>query len=95
MFTRTGTTWAETARLTAFDGASGDQYGSRVAISGNTIVVGAWLDNGPAGTRQGSAYVYVYDGFNWNFQAKLTASNAAMDDYFGTGVSIRAVFIRL
>lgn len=88
VFTRTGTTWAETARLTAFDGASGDQYGSRVAISGNTIVVGAWLDNGPAGSRQGSAYVYVYDGFNWNFQAKLTASNAAMDDYFGTGVSI-------
>ena len=43
VFTRTGTTWTEQAKLTASDGAADDQFGSSVAIAGDTIVVGAWL----------------------------------------------------
>ena len=31
----------ETAKLTASDGAAGDQFGHSVAVSGDTVVVGA------------------------------------------------------
>ena len=42
VFTRTGTTWTEQAKLTASDGAAGDRFGISVAIAGDTIVVGAY-----------------------------------------------------
>ena len=41
VFTLTGTTWTEQAKLTASDGAAFDQFGYSVAIVGDTIVVGA------------------------------------------------------
>ena len=45
MFTRTGTTWTEQAKLTASDGAANDYFGNSVAIAGDTIVVGASGDD--------------------------------------------------
>lgn len=54
--------WAnmnETAKLTASDGTYGDSFGSSVAIRGNTIVVGAYLDDFGSGFDRGSAYVFV------------------------------------
>ena len=44
VFTEPGTGWAnmnETAKLTASDGAAGDDFGISVAISGRTVVVGS------------------------------------------------------
>jgi N-acetylneuraminic acid mutarotase len=46
-------TWAET-KQTASDGAASDQFGNSIALSGNTLVVGAHSDN----SSQGSAYIY-------------------------------------
>ena len=40
MFVRSGTTWSQQAKLTASDGAAGDNFGYSVAISGSTAVVG-------------------------------------------------------
>ncbi|MCZ6661914.1 MAG: FG-GAP repeat protein, partial [Actinobacteria bacterium] len=40
VFVRSGTTWSEEAKLTASDAAQGDHFGLRVAISGDTVVVG-------------------------------------------------------
>ena len=47
--------WIERGKLTASDGAERDVFGSAVAISGDTVVVGAAGDNG----EQGSAYVFI------------------------------------
>jgi FG-GAP repeat len=65
------TAWAgtltEDAKLLASDGAAGDGVGSAVAVSGDTIVVGAPGDDGGAGSESGSANVFTSrifaDGF--------------------------------
>lgn len=50
--------WGQVTRLLAADGASGDFFRHSVSISGDTIVVGAWGENG-AGTDRGAAYVFT------------------------------------
>jgi uncharacterized repeat protein (TIGR01451 family) len=82
--------WAtghETAKLTASDGVSSDGFGQSVAISGNTVVVGAYAYN----SNQGKAYVFVKPAGGWvtgTERAKLTASDGASDNYFGASVAI-------
>lgn len=80
--------YEETARLFASDAAAYDWFGGSVAISGDTAIVGASYDDGPAGTHQGSAYVFVRSGATWTEQAHLFASDAAMNDRFGISVAI-------
>ncbi|MDQ3013132.1 MAG: putative Ig domain-containing protein, partial [Acidobacteriota bacterium] len=87
VFVRYGATWAQQAKLTASDGATNDQFGTRVTISGDTIVVGAYLDdvNFP---DQGSAYVFVRSGTTWAQQQKLIRSTGTAGDNFGASVAI-------
>lgn len=63
------------AQLTASDGAASDNFGISVAVSGDTAVVGAYLDDVGASGNQGSAYVFVRSGTSWSQQAQLTASD--------------------
>ena len=74
-------------KLTAGDGANGDQLGSSVALDGETAVVGAERDNDKANDA-GAAYVFVRSGILWTQQAQLTASDGAANDYFGAAVSV-------
>jgi FG-GAP repeat protein len=74
-------------KLTASDAAEGDFFGVSVAVSGDTIVVGAW-DNDGGSENSGSAYVFVRSGVSWTEQQKLTASDAAAGDDFGGSVAI-------
>ncbi len=81
---------AETDKLTASDAAELDQFGSSVAVSGDTAVIGSF-GNDDAGDSSGSAYVYVRSpgvGGAWTLQAKLTALDAAAGDIFGWSVAI-------
>jgi hypothetical protein len=84
---RSGTTWSQQDKLTADDAAAGDIFGISVAISGDSVVVGAWADN-HAGDYAGSAYVFVRSGTTWSQQDKLTADDAAANDFFGHSVAI-------
>ncbi len=82
--------WGEVKKLTASDAAEMDWFGVSVSISGDTIVVGAYLDD-DAGNQSGSAYVFERNqgGLdNWGEVTKLTASDAATGDNFGISVSI-------
>ena len=87
VFVRSGSSWTEQAKLTASDGAADDRFGTSVAISGDTAVVGALRGDGIV-ADSGSAYVFVRSGSTWTEQAKLTASDGAADDYFGGSVSV-------
>ena len=95
VFVEPGGGWAgsltQTAKLTASDGAAGDQFGESVAVSGDTVVVGALFDD-DNGTSSGSAYVFVKPGGGWagslTQTAKLTASDAAANDLFGRAVVV-------
>jgi hypothetical protein len=59
VFVRSGTVWTELQKLTASDGAANDLFGGAVAISGDTIVVGAPFDKVGANQQQGSVYVFT------------------------------------
>ncbi|MBK7704793.1 MAG: VCBS repeat-containing protein [Acidobacteria bacterium] len=87
VFVLSGGTWTQQAVLLANDGATSDKFGYSVAISEDTIVVGAYNDDSPF-SNAGSAYVFVRSGTSWSFQQKLTASDAAADDQFGVSVAI-------
>ncbi len=84
VFVQSGTTWTQQAELTASDGAVSDAFGVRVSVSGTTAVVGAVGYGG----AQGAAYVFVQSGTTWTQQAKLTASDGAVNDQFGSSVSV-------
>lgn len=87
IFTRTGTNWSQQAKLTASDPAEFNNFGFAVALSGNSAVIGAWQAD-TNGVNDGAAYVFERDETNWSQQAKLTASDAADDDWFGYTVAV-------
>ena len=79
-----GTAWVET-KLIASDGGTYDHFGRSVAVSGDTVVVGAlWDDDN--GTNSGSAYIYRFDGTAW-VETKFYASDLFWDDQFGVSVA--------
>ncbi|MEZ4462078.1 MAG: hypothetical protein R3E66_20630 [bacterium] len=65
----------------------GDHFGASVAISGDTIVVGAPGESTVA-AGSGSVFVFVRFGNAWMQQAQLKASNPDIDDAFGQAVGI-------
>ena len=80
--------WGEVTKILASDGATDDEFGSSVSISGDTAIVGAYRDDDNAG-ESGSAYVYRRDegGLdNWGEVFKITASDASANDNFGISV---------
>jgi hypothetical protein len=99
VFVRDGTNWVQQAYLKASNTGVGDNFGWSVAISADTIVVGAYLEDSNAtgvngnqtndsATDSGSAYVFVRDGTNWSQQAYLKASNTGANDWFGWRVAV-------
>jgi hypothetical protein len=87
VFDFNGTSWAETAKFTPADGATSDQFGHSVSLSGDRALVGAFADS-DNGTASGSAYVFDFDGTNWDEAAKLTPADGADFDNFGISVSL-------
>jgi len=77
----------ELHKLTASDAAAGNEFGSSVALSGNTALVGARYDD-DAGSYSGSAYLYDFSDPCNIIETKLTASDAAAEDYFGDSVAL-------
>ena len=84
-------TQTETVKLTANDGAVNDYFGHSVSVYNNTAVIGAYLDD-DNGTNSGSAYVFEKNSTSGNWTqtetVKLTANDAAADDWFGYSVSV-------
>ena len=89
----------QNAKLTASDGATtgalNDNFGNAVDVSGDTVVVGAALDDVGANTNQGSVYVFAKPAAGWSGSlpetAHLTGSTGAPGgggDQFGTAVAI-------
>ena len=92
IFTKPSGGWAdatETAKLTASQGNGGDRFGFRVALDGDTVVVGARYDDDDA-SDSGSAYVFTKPNTGWTNAtetAHLTASDAAFENHFGSSVA--------
>lgn len=83
--------WGEVAKLTAGDAEAGDSFGRSVAMSGDTVIVGAPWEDADGFYHAGSAYVFMRDAGGadaWEQVAKLTASDAGEKDEFGSAVAI-------
>ena len=90
---------SEQAYLEASNKEPEDFFGAAVAVSGDTLVVGApYEDSGAKGINgnqnsntledSGAAYVFVRSGGVWSQQAYLKASNTGAGDNFGSSVAI-------
>ncbi len=100
IYTRNRKKWEQTAELIAHDrnidqakpGQSG--FGFAVSISGRPgrtgadyAIIGAPNDDGAA-QNAGAAYIYAFNGKDWEQEVKLTASDAEAGDAFGFVVSV-------
>jgi cysteine-rich repeat protein len=99
VFRRAGTTWQQEAYLKASNPGAGDNFGYIVALSGDTLAVGAWLEDSAAqgvGGNQaddsapdsGAVYVFRRTGTSWEQEAYLKASNTGAGDFFGQSVAL-------
>ena len=92
IFKRTGTSWAQEARIVSSDIALDDEFGNTVAINstdGSVAVVGAHLED-TGGDMAGAAYIFKRTGTSWAQDAKIVADDAAAYDIYGWRVAISA-----
>ena len=87
VFDLIGETWSQTTKLTAADGAAGDNFGLSVSLSGDSALIGAHLDD-DNGSNSGSAYVFDLNAGTWLQTAKFTTTDGAESDFFGGSVSL-------
>ncbi|MBD3360423.1 hypothetical protein GF366_01320 [Candidatus Peregrinibacteria bacterium] len=92
VFSRSGSSWSQVAKLTASDAANYDEFGESVDIDGDFIVVGARNND----SSQGKAYVFKKPVSGWTDMTEtaiLTASDKLNDDNFGTAVGISGDYV--
>ena len=90
VFVRDGGVWTQQQKLTASDAETNDNFANSLAISGDTLVVGAhWEDS--LGWDSGAVYVFVRSDGVWTEQQKLTASDGGEGsggNRFGSSIAI-------
>ncbi len=84
VFTKSGRRWVLTQKLVASDGAADDLFGSSIALSGDTAIIGAIGFQ----TDQGAVYVYNRSGGIWTQTQKIIASDGTPVDDFGYSVAL-------
>ncbi|MCB1201777.1 MAG: chitobiase/beta-hexosaminidase C-terminal domain-containing protein [Leptospiraceae bacterium] len=103
VFKRNGTNWNHEAYLKAPNNSNGDRFGYSLSISGDTAVVGAYVEysnttsiinssnllaTNDSGNGNGAAYVFRRNATTWTHEAYLKAPNNSNLDIFGGSVSI-------
>lgn len=99
VFTRSGSTWSQEAYIKASNTDTSDNFGNALSLSGDTLAVGARLEDSNAvgingnqadnsALEAGAVYVYVRNAGAWSQQAYVKASNAEAGDQFGRQLSL-------
>ncbi|MFK7974335.1 MAG: FG-GAP repeat protein [Rickettsiaceae bacterium] len=95
VFHRTDFNWTQQAYLKPSNSDQSDQFGYSVAISGDTIIVGAPNEDGDGSSidnnsidASGAAYIFRSNNSDWSQTAYLKASNIGENDQFGHSVAI-------
>ena len=99
VFRRSGAVWQQEAYLKASNAELGDGFGRSVALSGDTLAVGAWQEKSASqgiggdqddnsAERSGAVYVFRRSGTSWQQEAYIKASNTGFDDLFGDSVAL-------
>ncbi|MFN2137944.1 MAG: hypothetical protein ACK2UK_18460 [Candidatus Promineifilaceae bacterium] len=88
IFARAGGTWSQAKKLSAADGAGGDQLGRKLTLDGTTLIAAARDAKVNGQAQQGAAYIFVRNGGVWSEQQKLIADDGAATDQFGYDVDL-------
>jgi hypothetical protein len=84
--------WGQRAKISATEGISGDRFGFATHVTGDKVVVGAYLTEVAGDIYRGAAYVFERNagGNNaWGQTAQLLAHDGKMGDQFGFAVAAR------
>ena len=82
VFTRSGTTWSQQAKLISPHPTLQGNFANSVAVNGDTTVIGA-------ARNERAAYVFTRTGTTWSQQSKLAPDVADADVQFATSVAIK------
>lgn len=94
IFTRSGSGWSQQAYVKASNTETNDGFGESVALTNDTLAVGAPgedSDGDPTNNSavdSGAVYVFTRTGSNWSQQAYLKASNTGSLDLFGSSIAL-------
>jgi hypothetical protein len=95
VFTLTNGVWSQQAYVKASNPGGFDLFGSSIALTGNTLAVGAFGEASANGNQtdnsapeSGAAYVFTRTGSDWNQQAYVKASNTGSFDLFGSSIAL-------
>jgi hypothetical protein len=99
VFTRSGATWTQQAYIKASNTEANDRFGESIALSGDTLAVGAKEEDSAAtgiggdqadntASSAGAVYVFTRSGTTWAQQAYLKASNTTALDDFGSALGL-------
>jgi hypothetical protein len=83
VYNETNGSWTQGAELVGSGLASGDDFGSSVAVDGTTVVVGA-----PEHAGTGVGYVFSGSGDSWSQVSELSGSDSVSGDAFGSSVAV-------
>jgi hypothetical protein len=88
LFTKSNSSWSQGQKLTASDGLPGDEFGYRVVLANDTLLVGAFTATVGGNANQGAAYLFTESNGTWSESQKLTASDGGLFDNFGASVAL-------
>ncbi len=88
VFVRSGATWSKQAKLSADQLAAGDKFGTAVALSGDTAVVGAPFGDTGAGADAGRAVAFRRTGVVWQPAGAFSPPAPAAGDQFGAALAV-------
>lgn len=86
-FTRSGALWTEQQKLSSPDGAQAVQFGTAVALFGNTLAVGDPGYRDTSGVLRGVVYVYSRPAASWILQQRIQGAGSR---YFGWSLALQA-----
>jgi hypothetical protein len=87
-FLRTGTSWGFHGVIFSITSAGGDEFGSSVAMDGNSVLVGAPGANTTGGVAAGRACTFSYNAGSWSEEACVVAPDGVANDAFGYAVAL-------
>ncbi len=85
--------WNYITTLYAPDPGGSDHFGFTVSVDGDYALIGAYQDSHDENDlnymeKSGSAYIYKYNGLNWEFSRKIVANDRKGLARFGYSVSL-------
>jgi hypothetical protein len=89
VFSRTGTAWAQQAKLQPADLLAGDSFGAALAIDDGVLFAGAYGDDVGYNPDQGSVRIFTGTATSWTEQAPFTVKLGGPTlDHFGYSVAV-------